>query len=91
MAKGWLVQESLYYVTEYLQTIDPLAPQLWSNNEDSKIFGEVLQGAGKVVKLSPETRDMINTFIIYNSEKMQSWLDLYEVKKGNRVRERKRA
>ena len=47
MAKGWLVYESMHYITKYLSMVDSCSPRLWAENEDEKMDGEVLQGVGK--------------------------------------------
>lgn len=90
MAEGWLVQESMYYVTEYLTTIHPTAPRMWSDEEDEKMIGEVLQGNGKKIRLKEEVKRMINTFVVYNSEVMQPWLDKYDLERQGRTRGRRR-
>lgn len=90
MAEGYIVQESLYYVTEYLLTIDPHAPRLWSDADDEKVSGEVLQGMGKETQLTMDIREKINTFILYNSESMEKWLELYELERASIIAQRKR-
>lgn len=90
MAEGYIVQESLYYVTEYLLTIDRHAPRLWSEDDDEKVSGEVVQGRGKETQLSFEIREKINTFILYNSERMQKWLELYDLEKASIIAQRKK-
>ena len=34
MAEGWLVYESMHYITEYLSMVDSCSPCLWAENED---------------------------------------------------------
>eukprot|EP00249_Psilotum_nudum_P025273 c29594_g1_i1 orf=1-213(-) len=51
MVEGWLVHESLCYTIEYLSIIDLMAPRIWTNEDNEKIFGEVLEGKGKLQKL----------------------------------------
>ena len=48
MAMGWLVQESLVHITEFLVIMDPDMPRLWSQDEDDRMLGEEPQGKGKV-------------------------------------------
>ena len=44
MAEGWLVQESLVFITEFLGMSDPEMPRLWSDNEDVRLIGDEPQG-----------------------------------------------
>ena len=69
MAEGWLVYESMHYITKYLSIVDSCSPCLWIENEDEKMDGEVLQGVGKEFTLSKDMCDAIDTFILYNHEK----------------------
>ena len=50
MAEGWLAQESMAHIAEFLGRNDPLgAPQAWSNKEDDRVSGEVPQGNGRTM------------------------------------------
>eukprot|EP00249_Psilotum_nudum_P018746 c26943_g1_i2 orf=82-522(+) len=71
MVEGWLVYESLCYTTKYLSAIDPMTPRIWTDEDNEKISGEVLEGKGKLQKLRYDTHEKINTFILYNIETMQ--------------------
>eukprot|EP00249_Psilotum_nudum_P018747 c26943_g1_i4 orf=82-462(+) len=50
MVEGWLVYESLCYTTEYLSIIDLMAPRIWTDKDNKKIFGKV-QKAREVTKI----------------------------------------
>ena len=60
MAMGWLVQESLVHITEFLVTMDPDMPRLWSQDEDDRMIGEEPQGKGKVRTMDITMRDKAN-------------------------------
>ena len=90
MAEGWLVYESMHYITEYLSMVDSCSPHLWDENEDEKMDGEVLQGVGKEFMLSEDMRDAINTFILYNHEKTIKWIDLFEEEKIQSVTQQRK-
>ena len=90
MAEGWLVYESMHYITKYLSMVDSCSPRLWSENEDEKMDAEVLQGVGKEFMLSEEMCDAINTFILYNHEKMIKWIDLFEEEKMQSVAQQRK-
>ena len=59
MAEGWLIQESLVYISEFLGQVDNSLPQLWSNEEDLRMTSIVPQdfvhyGVGWILRLEFE-------------------------------------
>ena len=44
MAEGWLVQEALVYISEYLSRVDPDMPRLCNNEDDERMVSDVPQG-----------------------------------------------
>ena len=40
MAEGWLVQESLVFIAEFLGMSDPKMSHLWSDDEDVCLVGD---------------------------------------------------
>lgn len=40
MEEGWLVQESLIFITEFLSSSDPQMPKLWSQDANIRVIGE---------------------------------------------------
>ena len=48
MAEGWLVQESLVYISEHLGQREPSMPILWHNKGDDSFAKKVIQ----VIKLA---------------------------------------
>ena len=78
MAMGWLVQESLVYITEYLSTSNPKLPRLWRQDENDQISGEEPQGQGLQRRMDPILRDKVSTFCILNLHAMEKWLQKYE-------------
>ena len=90
MAEGWLVQESLVFIIEYLSSVDPEMPKLWSNDTDNRVTGFEPQGKGIMHKKDNSLRDKIHRFCILNSQAMEKWLQEYELAKEERWRERAR-
>ena len=88
MAEGWLVQESLVFITEFLISYDPEMPKLWSQDANIRITGEEPQGKGIMRKMDIRMREKINKFCILNSQAMEKWLEAYEEAKRQRLRER---
>ena len=88
MAMGWLVQESLVYITEFLSTSDPDMPRLWSQEEDDRLVGDEPQGKGLVRRMDVALREKINKFCILNSHAMEKWIERYTLAKHEREQAR---
>ena len=88
MAEGWLIQESLVYITEFLSSANPEMPRLWTPEIDMRVTGEEAQGKGIVRKMDSHLRDKINKFCILNSAPMEKWIASYEEAKKVRQHER---
>ena len=67
MAEGWLVQESLVLITEFLGSSDPEMPRLWSQETNIRVIGEQPQGKGVMKKMDNSLQKKINKFFILNS------------------------
>lgn len=85
MAEGWLVQESMVYITEFLAHTNPSVPRLWDNKDDERVVGELPQGKGSIRRMSEPFRNKVNKFCILNSEEMQKWISRYEEAKARRT------
>jgi hypothetical protein len=58
MAKGYLKDECLGFVTEYLQRFDVVYKRVWDAKEEYGDVEEVLEGAGKSYLMTAELRDI---------------------------------
>ncbi|MCO5612632.1 hypothetical protein L7F22_066901 [Adiantum nelumboides] len=91
MAEGWMLEECMYYVCEYLEQTDFEAPCVWTNESSSTMSDEVLSGKGVPFQLKIQDNLDISTFIVYNSECMKQYVDEYEEELANqRVSRRKK-
>mgnify|MGYP000025790750 CR=1 FL=1 len=90
MAEGWLHQECMYYLSEYLPQAHEEAPLNWTHDESSTMTEEVLCGKGSPIRLSHEEQENLTTFIINNSECMTTFLEEYKVTYSNDARGRGR-
>ncbi|KAL3687333.1 hypothetical protein R1sor_013642 [Riccia sorocarpa] len=69
----------MFYGSETLARLDPSAPlNSLADKEDEREVGEVVFGKKTKCKLDPVTLTHAHTFILYNAECMQSWLEEYE-------------
>ncbi|MCO5598255.1 hypothetical protein L7F22_052347 [Adiantum nelumboides] len=91
MTEGWMLEECMYYVCEYLEQTDFEAPCVWTNESSSTMSDEVLSSKGVPFQLKIQDNLDISTFIVYNTECMQQFVDEYEEELANqRVGRRKK-
>ncbi len=88
MAEGWLHQECMYYLSEYLPGAHEKAPLTWTHDESTTMTDEVLCGKGTPIRLSHEEQENITTFIINNSQCMGLFLDEFKVNFNSEARGR---
>ena len=89
MAEGWLVQEAMAHIAEFLGRNDPLgAPQAWSNKEDDRVSSEVPQGNGNDYVMNEAFRDKVNRFCMLNHPAMDKWRQRYDEERHNVEQER---
>lgn len=75
MAQGYIKDETLGYITEYLADYQPVTRRVWNSDEEEGVCGEVLEGAASTVKLTMEIRDLAHQYVLENTDAMQPWLE----------------
>jgi hypothetical protein len=65
MAEGYLKEECLGFVTEYLQSFDVAQRRVWDAEEYGNVE-EVLEGVGKPYMMSPELHDAAHQYVLKN-------------------------
>jgi hypothetical protein len=71
MALGYIKDETLGYLTEYMAGFEPVSTRVWNSEEEEGVIGEVLQGSATPKKLSHEARDMAHQYVQQNTEMLQ--------------------
>lgn len=71
MAEGYVKEECLGFVTEYLQSFDVVQRRVWDAEEEYGDVEEVLEGAGKPFMMTPELRDAAHQYVLKNVAAMQ--------------------
>jgi hypothetical protein len=71
MAEGYLKDECLGFVTEYLQRFDVVHRRVWDAEEEYGDAEEVLEGVGKLYLMTPELRDVAHEYVLRNISVMQ--------------------
>ena len=88
MAESWIVQEAFVYVSQYLFTLDPSLPRLWSEDDDPKKHSHVPSGKGALLIMDREFRAIVNNHCILNDPTMAKWVDMFSEDKARQERER---
>lgn len=88
MAEGWIVQEAFVYVSQYLFTLDPSLPRLWSEDEDPKKHSNVPSGKGALLVMNREFQAIVNNHFLINTPNMGKWVDMFQEARNTRERER---
>jgi hypothetical protein len=73
MAEGYLKEECIGFVMEYLQRFDVVHRRVWDVDEEYGDVEEVLEGAGKPHVMSPALRDLAHQYALANMAIMQPW------------------
>lgn len=72
MAKGYLKDECLGFITQYLHRFEGTQRRVWVEDEENRDAEEVLQGVGKPYVMSPELRDVAHEYVLANSSTIQN-------------------
>lgn len=73
MGKGYLKDETLGYMTEYLAEYKHVKTRVWNSDEEEGVHGLVLQGAAKGVQFTRAMRDIAHRYVLENSDVMLPW------------------
>jgi hypothetical protein len=71
MAEGYLKDECIGFITEYLHRFEGTQRCVWDEDEEYGDAEEVLQGAGKPYVMSPEMRVVAHQYVLSNASAMQ--------------------
>jgi hypothetical protein len=74
MAEGYIKEECIGLVTEYLQQFDIVECRVWDAKEEYGDVEEVLEGGGKPYVMSTALRNVAHKYVLRNVSTMQPWL-----------------
>lgn len=74
MAQGYIKDETLGYITEYLAEYKHVTRRVWNSDEEECVIGEVLQGLATIKKVSTEIMAMAHLYVLLNTTVMEPWL-----------------
>lgn len=67
MASNFIADEALGFVTDYTNLTPYIKRRIWDMEEDEKVYGEVLEGGAKKVKLNGRELMDIHKYVVWNS------------------------
>lgn len=73
MALGYIKDETLGYLTQYMTGYEHVRTRVWHSEEDDGVVGEVLEGGCTQVRVSGRARDLAHEYVLQNTEIMQPW------------------
>jgi hypothetical protein len=74
MAEGYVKDECISFITEYLQRFDVVERRVWDADEEYGDVEEVLKGSGQPYIMTPALRDAAHQYALINLSVMQPWL-----------------
>jgi hypothetical protein len=74
MAEGYILDETIGFVTEYLQDFRHVRHRSWDADEKEGVYGEVVEGAATKLTLDPVTRDVAHQYVITNVACLALWV-----------------
>lgn len=74
MAKGYVRDDCLGFITEYLQRFDVMKEQVWDVDEEEGDAGEVLEEVGKKFHMTPTLHDLAHEYVLTNMSVMTPWM-----------------
>jgi hypothetical protein len=74
MAEGYVKEECIGFVTEYLQRFDVVQRRVWDADEEYGDVEEALEGAGKPYMMTSALRDIAHKYVLRNVAIMQPCL-----------------
>ncbi len=74
MAEGYIYDETIRFVTEYMQKFKHVRCCIWDPYEEKKVYGEVLEGAGIKFILPKECHDLAHQYVLTNTPCFAPWV-----------------
>jgi hypothetical protein len=74
MAEGYIKEECIGFVTEYLQRFDVVHRRVWDAEEEYGGVEEALEGVGKPFFMTAALRDIAHKYELRNVPVMEPWL-----------------
>jgi hypothetical protein len=73
MANGYLREESIGFLNEYLSEYTPTTKRAWDDKEELAMYDEILEGAKRDRGMTPEFMKLVHEFVLENTEHMEPY------------------
>jgi hypothetical protein len=73
MAHGYLREESVGFLNEYLSEYTPTTKRAWDDKEEPAMYDEILEGARRDRVMTPEFMKLVHGFVLDNTEHMDPY------------------
>jgi hypothetical protein len=74
MAEGYMKEECIGFIMEYLRRFDAVQRRVWDAEEEYGDAKEVLEGARRPYVMTTSMRDLTHQYVLTNTAIMQPWL-----------------
>jgi hypothetical protein len=74
MASGYVLDETLGFVTKYMQMFTQVRRRVWDVDEEEEVYGEVLEGFGSKYRLLPSAWDLVDQYVLTNAACLAPWV-----------------
>jgi hypothetical protein len=73
MAEGYVKDECIGFITEYLQRFEAVQRRVWDTEEEYGDIEEALEGAGKQYVMTAAVRDVAHRYVLTNVSVMEEF------------------
>ena len=73
MACGYLKEESIGFLNEYMSEYTPTTKRAWDADEEPAMYDEILEGGKCERPMSMQFRKLIHSFVLDNTEHMKPY------------------
>ena len=70
MANGYLREESIGFLNEYLSEYTPTTKRAWDDKEEPAMYDEILEGTKRDCPMTPAFQKLIQEFVLDNTKHM---------------------
>jgi len=75
MATGYFIEKALRFCTKYIQRVKSTKRKVWDDKEGPTMHDEVLEGSGRLHRLSPNLKSWAHTFVFHNATIIKPWYE----------------
>ena len=66
------MEEALGFVTEYMADYNLTSRRVWDSKEDPMMLDEIVEGKGRLRKLSSQLRQWMHEFVLNNALQLET-------------------